>query len=130
MFGSSRSQRAPERALTLLQGLIVALLAPALLLGSFDLHSSGLPHGAFDGPSEVSPDARHPTAPQHLEASTTLHVRSCSSCLLQLKTNSGAVDLPALEPVPVVADAGFVADAGAPSRAPELRLRSRAPPVA
>jgi hypothetical protein len=135
--GSSRSPRSPVRAGALLQGLpallpglIVALLVPALLLGSFDLHSSGLPHGALNGPSEVSSDARHPLAPQHLEASTTIHIPSCFTCLLQLKTSSGAVDLPALEPVPVVAGTSFVLDVGVPSGAPELRLRSRAPPAA
>ena len=122
--------RSPVRKVALLQGLIVALLAPALILGSFDLHSSNLPHGAFDGPSEISSDARHPLAPQHLEASATVHHPSCGTCLLQLKSGSGAVDLPALEPVPVLADAVFVADVRAPRRAPELLLRSRAPPAA
>ena len=130
MHGSSRSPRSRTRLLTLLQGLIVALLAPAIILGSFDLHSSDVAHGAFDGPSEVSTDARHPLAPQHLEASTTLHIPSCFTCLLQLKTSSGVVELPALEPVPVIARAAFVADADAPSRAPEVALRSRAPPAA
>ena len=130
MHGSPRSERSPARLLALLQGLIVALLAPALVLGTLDLHSSGLAHGAFDGPSEVSSDARHPLAPEHLEASATVHLPSCGTCLLQLKTSTGAVDLPALEPVPAIAGAAFVVDADAPSRAPELALRSRAPPQA
>jgi hypothetical protein len=127
MHGTLRS---PARALALLQGLITLLLVPALVLSSLDLHSSGLPHGAFDGPSEVSPDARHPLAPEHLEASTTVHIPSCSACLLQLKTSSRAVDLPAIAPVPAIADAAFAPDVDAPSRAPELALRSRAPPAA
>jgi hypothetical protein len=129
MHGSSRSPRSPARLLAL-HGLIVALLVPALVLGSFDLHTKGSPHGAFDGPSEISPDARHPLAPQHLEASTTVHIPSCFTCLLQVKSSAGAVDLPALEPIPVLADAAFAADVDAPSRAPELALRSRAPPAA
>ena len=125
-----RTPRQPLRAEVLLQALIAALLLPALVVGSLDLHSSAVPHGAFDGPSEVLPDARHPLAAEHLEASTTVHLPSCSACLLQLKISSRAVDLPALAPVPAMADAAFAPDADAPSRAPELALRSRAPPAA
>jgi hypothetical protein len=122
--------RSPLRVFAFLQGLVTALLIPALVLGSLDLHSSGLPHRALDGPSEVLPDARHPLASEHLEASTTVHIPSCSACLLQLKTSSQAVDLPVLAPVPAIADAAFVPDVDAPSRAPQLALRSRAPPAA
>jgi hypothetical protein len=128
MHGSERSF---SRLETLLRGLVaVVLLAPALVVGSFDLHSSDLPHGAFDGPSEMLPGARHPLAPEHLEASTTVHIPACFTCLLQLQSSSQVPILPAIAPAPVVASTGFVPDVDAPSRAPELALRSRAPPAA
>jgi hypothetical protein len=125
-----RTLRSPARLLALLHGLVAVLLLPALVLGSLDFHSSGLPHGAFDGPSEILPDARHPLAPEHLETSTSVEIPTCSACLLQIKSSSGAVELPALEPVPVAAGATFVIDVEAPLGAPELALRSRAPPAA
>src|SRR5215212_3988036 len=97
--------RSTVRVIALLKGLVIALLGPALVLGSFDLHGSDLPHGFFDAPSEVCPDARHPLAPTHLVASATVSIPSCATCLLQRKSNSGAVVLPALAPVPVLSDA-------------------------
>jgi hypothetical protein len=128
MHGSDRSSSRILAAL--LRGVVLVLLAPALVVGSFDLHSSDLPHGAFDGPSEVLPGARHPLAPEHLEASPTLHIAACFTCLLQLQTSSRTVTLPAIAPAPAIADVGYVSDVDAPSRAPELALRSRAPPAA
>jgi hypothetical protein len=130
MHGVAQPTRSPARLLVPLQALIAALLVPALVLGSLDLHSSDVFHGAYDGPTEVLPDARHPLQPEHLEASGTVHVPSCSACLLQLKSSCGAADLPAHTPEPVVAGSSFVPDAGAPRGAPGFALRSRAPPLA
>jgi hypothetical protein len=40
--------RSPRSRLALVRGLIAVLLAPALVFGALDLHSSDRPHAAFD----------------------------------------------------------------------------------
>jgi hypothetical protein len=129
MTGRARSPQSTGWGFAVAQGLIIALLAPAPLVSSFDLHRSDLPHGAFR-PTEVSSEARHPLAPEHLEASTTIYTPSCAVCLLQLKSGAGTVDLPALQPAPVVAKTGVAADVGAPRATLDLAFGSRAPPTA
>ena len=64
----------PRRRLALLRGLIAALLAPALVLGALDLHSSDRPHAAFDQASDVLPEASHPLAPAHMESAAGVHL--------------------------------------------------------
>jgi hypothetical protein len=124
------TQRKSLRRLLLQRAPIAALLAPALVLGALDLHSSASPHAAHDGPSVVLADARHPLAPEHLESSAVVRVPPCPACVLHSKSSCGAVAPPALEPEPVV-----LADEVAPPVA--LRpfslaygLGSRGPPLA
>ena len=113
-----------------LRGLIAALLAPALALGALDLHSTELPHAAFDGPGVVLTDARHPLAPAHLESSVAVHVPDCVACLLQSKTSCPAVAAPELESHLKVVDAGAAVVIDAPTVSLAYSLGSRAPPLA
>jgi hypothetical protein len=110
--------------------LVCALLAPALVLTALDLHSSDLPHGAFDGPGVVLTDARHPLASEHLESSVAIQVPPCPACLLHSKTSSTAVAPPALEPEPIVADAALAPIAAAQPFSLAYGLGSRGPPLA
>jgi hypothetical protein len=116
--------------LALLYRLVCALLAPALVLGALDLHSSDLPHAAFDGPGVVLADARHPLAPEHFESSVAVQIDPCPVCLLHSKTSSDAVEPPALEPEPIVADAVPAPIAVAQPFSLAYGLGSRSPPLA
>jgi hypothetical protein len=118
------------RRLALARGLICALLAPALVLGALDLHSSDRPHAAFDGPGVVLADARHPLAPEHFESSIVVQVPPCPACLLHSKTSSDAVAPPELVPEPIDADAAPALIAVAQPFSLAYGLGSRGPPLA
>ena len=112
------------------RALLAALLAPLLLLGALDLHSTELPHSALDGPGVVLTDARHPDAPEHFESSQSVTVPHCLACLLRTNTSCGVVAPPALEPDPVVADAGPAPIALLQPFSLAYGLGSRGPPLA
>ena len=126
MYGAARSLCRVAR----LRSLICALLAPALVLGALDLHSSDRPHAAFDGPGVVLADARHPLAPEHFESSVAIQVPPCPACLLHSKTSCSAAEPPQLEPEPIVADAAPAPIAATQPFSLAYGLGSRGPPLA
>jgi hypothetical protein len=119
----------PRSRPALVRGLI-ALLAPALVLGALDLHSSDRPHAAFDRPGDVLADASHPLAREHIESSSVVHAAPCLACLLHSKTSCGAITALTPEPDTVVAEAtASPADSIQPFSL-AYGLGSRGPPLA
>jgi hypothetical protein len=112
-----------------LRALVGALLAPLLVVGALDLHSTELPHGALDGPTEILTDAQHPLAPEHFEASESVVIPHCFACLLRTNTSSGVATPPALEPEPVVTDAAPAPIARLQPFSLAYGLGSRGPPL-
>jgi hypothetical protein len=126
MLAAARSPRRLDARCT----SIAALLVPLLVFGALDLHSTELPHGALDGPGVVLTDARHPLAPEHLEASDSVVVPHCLACLLRTSTSCGAQAPPALEPDPVAAGGGLAPVAMLQPCSLADGLGSRGPPLA
>ena len=119
-----------QRHSSLHRALIGALLAPLLVLGALDLHSTELPHGALDGPGVVLTDAQHPYAPEHFETSESVTIPHCLACLLRTNTTCGVATPPALEPDPVVTDAAPAPIARLQPFSLAYGLGSRGPPIA
>ena len=108
------------------------LLFLALLSGSLKLHSDQ-PHGhdaTASGDALVFADARHPDAPRHLEASTSVALRHCNTCLLQRDQVHGPLPVPGTLVAVPLRNTGLGSSAGAPRSQPRPHLPARAPPVA
>lgn len=120
----------PSQRRLCLRALVGALLAPLLVLGALDLHSTELPHGALDGPGVILTDAQHPKAPEHFEASASVVVPHCLACLLRTNTSSGVATPPALEPDPVVTHAAPAPISLLQPFSLAYGLGSRGPPLA
>ena len=119
-----------QRLSSLSRAFVGALLAPLLVLGALDLHSTELPHGALDGPGVVFTEAQHPDAPEHFETSESITIPHCLACLLRTNTAGSVASPPALGPDPVVTEAAPAPIARLQPFSLAYGLGSRGPPLA
>jgi hypothetical protein len=107
------------------------LLFLALFSSSLKLHND-LPHGHDATPAGealVFADARHPEAPLHLEASTSVAVRHCHTCLLQRDQVHGPLPVPGVVTGVSPTSAALGGATGAPRSQSLPQGSARAPPV-
>lgn len=123
-------RRAHPPDLSLWKRSLIALLAGiALTFGAVAPHDASAEHEREGRGAFVDQAARHPEEPPHFEASDSIYVPGCQTCLLQLQTGSRLiaplVRLPELVrgetvPVPETAAVSTLASLLGPARAPPV----------
>lgn len=107
------------------------MLFLALLSSALKLHSDA-PHGhdgAAAGEALVFADARHPDAPPHLEASTSVALRHCNTCLLQRDHVHGPLPAPGAVVAGPPTSIAFGGASDTPSSQSLTQRSARGPPV-
>ncbi len=107
------------------------LLASALLLGSFELHSDHGAAGPTETPRHEAASALHacaPETPRHLEPAVPAKAPACPGCLSKLQSQGADLASQATAIELDTADSGPAANAALPPSSPLCEPVSRGPP--